>query len=84
MFAIAAFVFLLVISFLAYGLFHRRREAEFAIGRKHRAEPRREIGTIFQIVKHRVIERGCCRIRGRRNRQSMDVLVHMARPLSWC
>lgn len=27
MFAIAAFVFLLVISFLAYGLFHRRREA---------------------------------------------------------
>jgi len=58
------------------------RETKFAVRHQHRGEPRRHVGAIFQIAEHRVVERRRGRLRGRRNRQSMDVLVHLGRPPS--
>ena len=56
------------------------RQAELAIRGEHLGEPRRQIGAIFQIAEHRAVECGRGRLGGRRNRQSMDVVVHLARP----
>jgi hypothetical protein len=56
------------------------RQRKVAIGREHLGKARCHIGAIFQIAQHRAVERGRRLRRGRRNRQSMDVAVHLSRP----
>ena len=62
------------------GTMERWFTAEFRIGAEHLRQPRRHVGAIFQIRQHRAIERRAGLGRGSRNRQSVNVVVHLACP----